>query len=154
MEQLKLSQHPKYKNYQSDNNGNIYFFCKKQKLTKNIKGYLCFRIKGIGRSSPQFLVHRFIMECYFNRDLKTKEYIDHINRKKDDNKIKNLRITTNSENLLNHKRKVGVTWDKTRNKFYVKKTIIGTGKGKFIGRFESEEEARTAYDNFKTFTTT
>jgi len=74
--------------------------------------------------------------------------IDHINGIKADNRIENLRLATNQQNLLNsksHKDNVysgykGVSFHKRYNKW------VSRFSGKHLGYFKSESEAAEAYD--------
>ena len=68
--------------------------------------------------------------------------IDHINRKKDDNRIDNLHIATQQENTFNTDAK-GYSWHKARGKW--KARIIVNGEQKYLGSFEKEEDACAAY---------
>ena len=72
--------------------------------------------------------------------------IDHINGVRDDNRIVNLRVVSNSENCKNRSKPkhntsghVGVTWDKSvegwRTRISVNKKVI------FLGVFEDKEKA-------------
>lgn len=74
-------------------------------------------------------------------------HVDHINGKRIDNRIANLRIATNSQNLMNAKlfktNKTGfkgVSWSKAKNKWVV---MISheKGKRKFLGYFENKADA-------------
>lgn len=68
--------------------------------------------------------------------------MDHINRVKTDNRIKNLRLVTQSENNQNKKVK-GYTYSKNDKKW---KAYIGIdGKKNHLGYFDSPEEAEQAY---------
>jgi hypothetical protein len=68
--------------------------------------------------------------------------IDHINRKKDDNSIKNLKIATSQENQWNRDVK-GYSWSKEKNKW--RTYIVVNNKQKQLGYFEKEADARAAY---------
>ena len=72
--------------------------------------------------------------------------LDHKNRIKSDNRISNLIISNHSQNGLNKESK-GYSWDKSRNKW--KSQIHINGKTKYLGRFDTEEEAKNAYLNAK-----
>jgi hypothetical protein len=84
-----------------------------------------------------------------------KHYIDHINGKRSDNRLCNLREATNSQNQQNKKRAMknsksgvlGVIWDKERSAFRAE--IRLNGKGKFLGRFKTAEEASEVYLAYK-----
>lgn len=65
--------------------------------TNNGKGYLMVGVEGKNQ-----LVHRVIWEM-LNGPIPEGKVIDHINGIKDDNRIDNLRICTNVENLRNQK---------------------------------------------------
>lgn len=78
--------------------------------------------------------------------------VDHINRDKLDNRRENLRTATAQQNSFNvdkhsdntsgHK---GVTWDKLRRKWVA--SIVKDGKRRFLGRFDTAEEAARTYDD-------
>jgi hypothetical protein len=84
-----------------------------------------------------------------------KHYIDHINGERSDNRLCNLREATNSQNQQNKKRAMknsksgvlGVFWDKERSAFRAE--IRLNGKGKFLGRFKTAEEASEVYLAYK-----
>lgn len=75
--------------------------------------------------------------------------VDHLNRNRLDNRRKNLKICTQSDNQKNLKKfitnKSGTTnvhWDKDRNKWRVQKCF--NGMRKTIGRFNNLKEAKNA----------
>ena len=70
------------------------------------------------------------------------ERLDHINQNKSDNRICNLRIVSHQQNCFNNNFK-GYSWDKNRDKW--KPQIHIDGKTIFLGRFNTEEEARNSY---------
>lgn len=69
--------------------------------------------------------------------------IDHINENKSDNRIENLRKATHSQNLYNRKSIKGYCFDASKNKW--KAYIRANHKRKFIGYFDTKEQAREAY---------
>lgn len=76
--------------------------------------------------------------------------IDHKNRNPSDNRWNNLRAATRSSNMANTKRYAsntsgykGVDFRKDKKKWRASTTI--DGKTKFIGYFNSAQEAHTAY---------
>lgn len=84
--------------------------------------------------------HRLIM------NVEDDKFIDHINRKKNDNRKENLRVCTHKENdrnnglyITNKTGVSGITWDKDRNKW--KASITYNYKTIYIGRFDKKEEA-------------
>ena len=71
------------------------------------------------------------------------EMIDHINGNPSDNRISNLRVVTPQENNFNFQKAKGYSWDKSRNKWIA--TIQLEKKHIYLGRYNTEEEARNAY---------
>lgn len=79
--------------------------------------------------------------------------IDHINRIRNDNRIKNLRLANQMLNCRNvglstrnksgHK---GISWVKDRKKWLAQVRI--NGKHASLGRFDKKSDAISAYDNF------
>ena len=92
--------HPVYDLYASDKNGNIINIVKKIPMTgtKNNRGYLLCGVRKHGQKGYKTcLTHRFIWEC-FNGLITNNKVVDHINNIKDDNRICNLQLVTQSEN--------------------------------------------------------
>jgi HNH endonuclease/AP2 domain len=78
------------------------------------------------------------------------DHVDHINGVKSDNRIKNLRLATASENSRNRSKPrnnvsghKGVSWIKKYQSWQA--TIKFDGKNKFLGRFATREEAAAVY---------
>lgn len=76
--------------------------------------------------------------------------IDHINMKRDDNRIANLRLATSSDNRMNSGRQEnntsgmkGVYWKKARGKWMSQ--IQVASKQIFLGRYATKAEAHAAY---------
>lgn len=109
-------------------------FGKRCLLTNN--GYVSIYLNIIKK---HLSAHQFIFYCKngFVPDL-----IDHIDKNKLNNSIDNLRIANKSINRLNMDCK-GYTFDKSRNKYMVK------CNNKFLGRFDTKEEARKVYLQYK-----
>lgn len=79
-----------------------------------------------------------------------KNYIDHINGQKDDNRIENLRDVSRNQNQQNRNchrngHLIGTTFNKHAKKW--QSQIVINGKQKHIGLFETEQEAHEAYLN-------
>ena len=107
MEWKKINKYPKYEISNSGLVRNI--------KTKNIKkpyyhlGYAKIQLYNeAGRKS--FRVHRLVAESYmdnYNESL----VVDHINKVRDDNRLENLRIVTQRENLFNRSMGVDIVDD-------------------------------------------
>ena len=97
-----------------------------------------------GSSKPFTYLHRLIMSA---QDC---DYVDHINGNTLDNRKQNLRLCTNAKNLQNRVNIptnnssgiIGVHFDRSRNKWKVE--IGVNGKNKYIGRYNTLEEATKA----------
>lgn len=75
--------------------------------------------------------------------------VDHINNNKLDDRLSNLQLLTNRENLSKDKigssKYTGVCWNKACKKWTA--TITINWSTKFLGNFDDEEEAAKAYQN-------
>jgi len=106
----------------------------------------------ISKSSPKTIyMHRIILERKLGRKLLDQEICDHIDRNSFNNKRCNLRPCTHRQNCLNRglpKNKTsrfrGVYFNKNRNKYQAQ--IKVNGKNKYLGIYETENDARDAYD--------
>lgn len=70
-------------------------------------------------------------------------HIDHINGIRNDNRIENLRLVTHRENMMNVTTAKGYCWSKEKKMWRAE--IHLDGKGKHLGYFKQEEDARSAY---------
>lgn len=113
--------------------------------TKDRKTYYAVRwsSKKGGRRNHRIWMHREIMKPLANMQ------IDHVNHNGLDNRKKNLRICTHSDNQHNRKpqpgkssKHKGVTWHQKGWQV----AITHNGKSIYIGRFHNELEAAKAYD--------
>jgi hypothetical protein len=108
---------------------------------KNIKwylksnGYICHDF-----SDNTIYLHRYLMNPLDN------EVVDHRNHNTLDNRKLNLRICSQSQNIMNSKKPIdntsgvkGVMWDKSREKWI---SVIGfNGKTINLGRYKNKDEA-------------
>lgn len=69
--------------------------------------------------------------------------IDHINGRRDDNRLCNLRVVSQMINCQNRRNAKGICFSKSSQKWVAK--IIVNKKYVFLGRYSSEYEARKAY---------
>ena len=103
-------------------------------------GYATVKIDGANQ-----MVHRMIW-IYHNGAIEDKYIIDHKDRNKSNNKIENLRKVTKQENSFNSNAK-GYYYHKKLKKW---RAMIGIdGVRKSLGCFETEAEAKVAYQNAK-----
>lgn len=78
------------------------------------------------------------------------EFVDHINRIRDDDRFENLRKATNSQNQANAWWSTntsgfkGVSWQPSRNKWIAQITVDGNRKN--LGRYQTRVEAAKAYN--------
>jgi hypothetical protein len=68
-----------------------------------------------------------------------RKVVDHLNGNKLDNRAENLRVCSQSDNMRNLKNVKGYTWDASKKSYMVRY------RGKFYGRYSTEEEAKKAY---------
>src|SRR5579885_889548 len=114
-------------------------------------GYVSTSIVTKGNKTVTLNMHRLIMN--HNGKVPANMDIDHINNNKLDNQKENLQILSKSENIQKSKKPksktghIGIYFDEQRNKYRV------NFKNKYIGRFDSLEEAvnarKQAEDEFK-----
>lgn len=77
------------------------------------------------------------------------EQVDHINGDRSDNRLANLRAASSAENHQNRisnrgiSKYIGVSWNAQRRKWQAH--IAVDGKSRYLGLFDSEEEAYAAY---------
>jgi hypothetical protein len=99
-----------------------------------------------------FKVHHLVAMAFLNHipDGTTKLVTDHINNDQSDNRLENLQIITNRQNVSKDiknatSKYTGVSWDKHRGKW---RAEIAYNKIKYrLGRFKTELEAHEAYQN-------
>ena len=94
-------------------------------------------------------VHQLVAEAFLNhKTCGYKAVVDHVNNVPTDNRVSNLQIISQRENTSKDKKGgtskyVGVSWCKPRKKWLSQ--IIINGKVKYLGCFNSEEEAAKSY---------
>lgn len=142
--------------YTVDEEGNVYSLnywgkkgnVQKLKLQKGSNGYLLISVSVNGKQKS-YTVHSLMGRAYFNYiPNKRDSVIDHIDGNKDNNKLSNLRVTTQRQNMINalpeRDLPTGVCFYKGRTKPYMA-TIQYGEKQKFLGYFATPEEAGEAY---------
>lgn len=109
-----------------------------------------FGYQKIGLKGKVYSAHRMVW-ILFHGEIPEGMCIDHINGNKSDNRISNLRLVTQKQNMENTRKPVtnisgykGVSWWKSTSKW--KAQISHGGKKYHIGLYETKEEARDAYE--------
>lgn len=105
--------------------------------TLHSSGYLVVAI-----NNKKHLLHRLVYLLH-NGHIPNRLEIDHIDGNRMNNKIENLRAVTKTVNQQNRRSAKGYTWIQRDSKWQV--VISVDGKSKYIGRYNTEEEARKAY---------
>ena len=91
-----------------------------------------------------YLVHRLIASCFLGLDIENLvDVIDHRDGNPSNNRVENLRVTTQQGNNWNMTRAKGYSWNKKNKKW--RAYIKVNSKAIYLGYFETEEEARQAY---------
>jgi hypothetical protein len=94
---------------------------------------------AVEKKNYKVFTHRYIWWLIYNE---IPNVIDHINRVKDDNRLVNLRNTTQQKNQFNTKAK-GYYYNKAAKKY--KAQIKIDRKLKYLGYYKTEQEAKQAY---------
>jgi hypothetical protein len=96
-------------------------------------------------------VHKLMAIAFLNHTPKTDGFVvNHINHKRNDNRLENIELMTQRENanrkhLKSSSKYVGVSWSNLQKKWY--SCIRINGKSKNLGYFNCELEAHNAYQN-------
>lgn len=144
--------------YKVSNLGNVVSFFnykyglrivpKPMKTQINRGGYLCCTIRRKNEKSKAIKVHQLVAMAFLNHiPSGNKLVVDHIDNNKLNNKLENLQIITNRENIckdLKNKESKFIGVKRAKNKW---NSSIRIGNKKYhIGNFEIEEEAEKAYN--------
>ncbi len=134
-------------------NGKVWHDCKgrilRPSMPLNFYPHVNLRIKGSGRTIK---VHVLVAMAFLNHTISgnNKVVVDHINGIKTDNRVENLQLISNRENVSKGQLKrvksskyVGVHLDTKSNKWVA--YIAFNGKRKKLGSFIDEYEAHLAY---------
>ena len=127
----------KLKWYKDENGKNIKSEHYKLCDTNHIEGYKTIMING-----KSYFQHRLLYEKFHNIKLESNELIDHINQKKDDNRIENLRVVNAQQNNQNKGKQnnntsgeKNICLDKTNQKWKIQIS------NKHYGYFDNIEDA-------------
>jgi hypothetical protein len=114
-------------------------------ISVNLSGYYVVKI-----NSKAYPWHRLVWEHFYG-PIPEGMQIDHINGVRDDNRLENLRLATNSQNGMNTKKYKnntsgvrGVRWNKSKGKWEA--SINVNGKTKYLGSFKDIKKAAEVYN--------
>ena len=144
---------PEFESYQVSNLGNVRSlkYGKERILKKPIGagGYIQVGIYKNKKCSKRTINQLMAIAFLNHKPCGHKMVVDHIDTNKLNNKLYNLQVITNRENLSKDKKGTskytGVFLAKGRNKW--RATITINGKQKHLGCFVNEKEAAQAYKN-------
>lgn len=113
-------------------------------LSTNIKHdfYPCVSLCKNGRVKT-YSLHKIIAEEFLNNTDSNGLVVDHIDNDKRNNKLSNLRLISNRENVTRHIDSVGVTQNKNTNNWVAR--IYINGVREYLGTFKTKEEALVIY---------
>lgn len=116
-----------------------------RKIYLNNCGYGAITIRVSKNKLATYMIHRLVWTC-FNGEIPKGKEIDHINKKKMDNRLSNLRLLTRQENILRN------YINNKKAKRYMKKngkyvgTLVKMGKRiKFKHRNTKDEARKDAF---------
>ena len=127
---------------------------RKEKLFKktiNNRGYNTLFVKlSNGREFTMLLHQALAMTFLGHEPNKYTKVIDHIDNDKQNNHISNLQITTQRENAMKYYKDLrdlpmGVFYYKGKNVLKYRSYIVHNKKQRYLGRFNTPEEASAAY---------
>ena len=140
--------------YQVSNFGNVKSFKwgkeKQKKSTVDSNGYLTICLTDNEKKQRTIKVHVLVAMAFldYKPNGKLDFVIDHKNGVRTDNRLENLQIVTQRENVQNYhkskKGKIGADWHeqtkKWRSRIFINKNIV------HLGLFEEEKDALKVYE--------
>lgn len=131
-------------------NGKCSFIRKGRLINGSLNsfGYKTVSLR-LNNNLKSFLVHQLVAIAFLNHKPDGyKIVVDHINCIKTDNRLENLQLISNRENISKDRKNgsskyTGVSWNKQRNKW--RSNIQINGKNKHLGYFNCETAAFLAY---------
>lgn len=133
--------------------GNITYVTKDKILKQSVDsvGYPYVNLSDY-KKQKTFRVHQLVAVAFLNHtpDKHKGLVIDHIDGNKLNNMTTNLQLITNKKNTSKDRKNktskyTGVSWHKQSNKWLAQ--FRDNGSVKYLGTFETEEEARDAYNS-------
>lgn len=98
--------------------------------------------------SKTYRIHLLMAMAFLNHVPSRMYHVDHIDGDSFNNSLDNIRVVTARENSQNTNKKprLGYSFYPSRNKY--KSQAYYNNKSVFLGYFDTEQEARDAYNNF------
>ena len=97
--------HPIYERYEANREGIVRHVKHKKDIGSLANSdYLLIGVRDQG-IKKHYLKHRFIFECFHGKINNAKLVVDHINNIKTDNRLENLQLITQSQNMKKEHRK-------------------------------------------------
>lgn len=131
--------------YAVDDSSNVYSFkwgnFRKLSPVLNGRGYYTVGLHKDGKVK-RHEVHRLVAMTFLE-DFLNDLHVDHIDGNKLNNHISNLRMVTHQQNHFNRTTAKGYYWHKPAKKWMA--YIKVNGKNKYLGLFNTEDEARESY---------
>lgn len=108
-----------------------------------VNGYASRSTKVAGRKNRAVLMHRVILGLSHGDP----RHADHINHDRLDNRKRNLRVVTASQNCHNRRLPSGVTWNRSNQQYEARVCI--RGERHWLGLFRDPDEAQVVVDEFR-----
>ena len=113
-------------------------------------GYVRVQLRSNGKRSDKY-IHKLVAEAFLNHiPCGMEEVVDHIDHDKENNSVENLRLISNEENSSKKSKESSSSYMGvylSSGKWRARKRV--DGKQIHLGCFNTEEEAKSAYDNYK-----
>jgi len=117
----------------------------------NRMGYKMYNVRSVECKTYYKSIHRLVALAFIDNP-NNYEFVNHIDKNKNNNNISNLEWCSSRENnthmrmlMKKSSKYTGVYFDKSRDKWYA--TIKYNNKQNFLGRFTNEIDASNAYLN-------
>ena len=143
---------PNYEDYSVSICGKIYSYKRSNPIVMKSRldkyGYLRVGLTSNG-VEKKFRVHQLVASAFLNHNIDGhKVCVDHINNIKSDNRLENLQLLSNRDNVNKSSKSkyYGVSFCKANGKFRARTKF--KGKHIHIGYFKCEVEASNSYNEF------
>lgn len=139
-----------FENYEVSNIGNVRNKTKLMKGYCEPHGYISFKLRKESKYYKKYL-HTLIANAFIP-NIENKQFVDHINRDRKDNRLENLRWVSPTENNLNNLRRYnelyGIYWYEERQSYLVKLKV--ENRVRYLGWRKNIDDAKSLRDSGKT----